>query len=278
MPQVASNGMILEYESFGDPNAETVLLINGLGAQMTRYPLDFCGLLVAQGLRPVRFDNRDVGLSSRCKPGDSYALTDMAADAIGLLDALGLSRAHLVGTSMGGMIAQIMAATSPQRVLSLTSIMSTSGNPDLPRPTAEALAITRRAPLGPEAGEAFIEQGVAHARVIESPGFPWEESLLRQRVRDEAARAYTPDGVGRQRAAVVGAGDRRAQLKTITAPTVVLHGQVDPLARVECGRDTAHSIPGAELIVVPGMGHNLPPQLHETFVAAILRAVARSRS
>lgn len=276
MARAATNGIWLEYDSFGSPADDTVLLINGLGAQMTRWTPEFCQLLAGEGLRPVRFDNRDIGLSTWFNDGDRYSLADMAADALGLLDALGVQRAHFVGLSMGGMIAQTMAASRPERCLSLTSIMSSSGNPALPPPTSEAIAVTRASPLTPADGEAFVAAGIAAARAIESPSFPWDEAVIRARVIAEAERAFHPAGVGRQRKAVVTAGDRREQLRTIRAPTVVLHGVDDPLARIECGRDTAANIPGAELIEVTGMGHNMPPQLHGVFRDAILRAVARS--
>ncbi|MDP3747383.1 MAG: alpha/beta hydrolase [Phenylobacterium sp.] len=277
MPRLGANGIFIEYESFGAERDEVVLLINGLGAQMTRWPEPFCQGLSAEGLRVVRFDNRDVGLSTWLEAGARYSLADMAQDAVGLMDGLRIHRAHIVGLSMGGMIGQTLAATHPNRALSLTSIMSSTGNPDLPRPTAEAIAATQRSDLRPEDGEPFVAAGVKATRAIEGPGFPWAEAQIRRRVTEEAARAFNPEGVGRQRKAVVTAGDRREQLRTISAPTVVLHGAEDPLARVECGRDTAAVIPGAELLVVPGMGHSLPPQLHEVFKAAILRAVARGR-
>jgi pimeloyl-ACP methyl ester carboxylesterase len=273
----ALNGKVaLEYETFGDPAGEAVLLINGLGSQMTRYPASFCALLVAKGLYAIRFDNRDVGLSTWIEDGSSYATADMAADAAAVLDAEGKSAAHIVGMSMGGMIAQEFAAAYPARTLSLTSIMSNTGNPDLPPPTVAAMESLNARPTNP-GDPNFIADSVARAEVIGSPAYPWPDGALAARAKAEADRAFNPPGVARQMAAIRASGDRRSKLAGVTAPTVVLHGADDPLVPVAGGRDTAASIKGAELRVIPGMGHDMPPALFETFIDAIWRAVTRAR-
>jgi pimeloyl-ACP methyl ester carboxylesterase len=277
MARAKANGIELEYESFGDPGAPTLLLINGLGSQMNRWPPAFCQLLVEQGLRAVRFDNRDVGLSTHLPADSAYRVEDMAADCVGLLDHLGVAKAHIVGISMGGMIAQTVAAMYPQRTLSLTSIMSNTGGADLPQPSPEAWAVLRNPPPDPKADfEAFLDHQEKNAKVIGSPAYPWPPGALRERARAEYQRAYHPAGVARQMAGIGASGDRRAQVKTITAPTVVLHGADDPLVPVAGGRDTAACIAGADLIVGPGMGHDMPPALYPTFLDAILRAVKRA--
>ncbi|HEX4198083.1 MAG TPA: alpha/beta hydrolase [Caulobacteraceae bacterium] len=272
----AQSGVVIEYETFGDPADEAVLLINGLGSQMTRWPEAFCGLLAGKGLFPIRFDNRDVGLSTWLGDGDKYSVADMAADAAAVLDAAGKPAAHIVGISMGGMIAQEFAATYPKRTLSLTSIMSSTGNPDLPQPTPAAMETLNARPADPSDPN-FIADSVRRAETIGSPAYPWPDGALAARARAEAARAFNPPGVARQMAAIRASGDRRPRLATITAPTVVLHGEDDPLVPVAGGRDTAANIEGAELRIIPGIGHDLPPALYATFVEAIERAVARSR-
>jgi pimeloyl-ACP methyl ester carboxylesterase len=277
MPKARNGAVELYYETFGDPANEAVLLINGLGSQLTRWPEPFCARLVEKGLCVIRFDNRDVGLSSWLD-GQTYTTDDMAADGAAVLDAVGKRAAHVVGVSMGGMIAQVFAANYPQRTLSLTSIMSSSGNPDLPPAKPEAWAVLMAPPADPNDEEAFIAKGVASARTIGSPGYPWDEAFIRERVISEARRAFNPPGVARQMAAVRAGGDRRPKLATITAPTLVLHGADDPLVPVEAGRDTAANIKGAELVVIPGMGHDLPPGLYQIFADTIWRTVARSRA
>jgi len=276
MPKARHGEVLLEYETFGAPADEAVLLINGLGSQMTRWPAPFCDLLVKCGLFVVRFDNRDVGLSSWLED-TAYSVDDMAGDAAAVLDAVGKRDAHIVGISMGGMIAQVFACLYPTRTLSLTSIMSNTGNPDLPPPTQAALESLMSRPL-PPSDPKYIEQMVAGAMVIASPAYPWPDGALADRARAEAARAYNPPGVARQMSAIRASGDRRARIAKITAPTVVLHGADDPLVPVAGGEDTAANIPGAELRAIPGMGHDLPPALYATFVDAIWRAVERARS
>jgi len=276
MAKAQSGAVAIEYETFGEPANEAVLLINGLGSQMTRWPEAFCALLVDKGLFVIRFDNRDVGLSTWLNDGDKYAVADMAADAAAVLDAVGKPAAHIVGISMGGMIAQEFAATYPERTLSLTSIMSNTGNPDLPQPTPAAMDSLNARPANPSDPN-FIEDTVKRALVIGSPAYPWPDGALAARARAEADRAFNPPGVARQMAAIRASGDRRARLATLDVPTMVLHGADDPLVPVAGGRDTAANIRGAELRIIPGMGHDLPPALYTTFVETIERAVTRAR-
>lgn len=287
-----ANGIEIEYESFGDPANPTILLIMGLGAQLTLWPLPFVEALVARGYRVIRYDNRDVGLSTKLdaagrprlglmmfqrllkmQPKVAYKLADMAADAAGLLDALKIDKAHIVGASMGGMIAQLFAATYPARTLSLTSIMSSTGNPALPRATKEAMNVLVNRPKTDDL-DALVEHGMRAAQVIGSPAYPVDPDLLRTRVRETIQRSTYPDGFARQMAAIIADGDRRNRLKAIKAPTVVVHGAADPLVPIEAGRDTAASIPGARLVEIPGMGHNLPVELIPQMVDAI-ESVAR---
>jgi pimeloyl-ACP methyl ester carboxylesterase len=279
MPKAAANGIEIYYETFGDPANEAILLINGLGSQMTRWPEAFCEKLTAKGYYAVRYDNRDVGLSTWFKAGDSYRLEDMAADAVGLLDALGIARAHLAGVSMGGMIAQTVAAKHPDRVLSLTSIMSAMGDPEGLQSTPEAGAVLNTPAPDPEKDfEAFVAHGIKNARTIGSPGYPWDEDALRNRVISEHQRAFNPAGVARQLAGVRATGDRTEWCKTILCPTMVVHGQADPLVPLIGGRKTAAAIPGAELRVVQGMGHDLPPGLYDVVADAILAVAAKARA
>jgi pimeloyl-ACP methyl ester carboxylesterase len=274
-----ANGIEIEYEDYGAKDAPPVLLIMGLGAQLTLWPMPMVEELVARGYRAIRYDNRDVGLSTKfdgaeapamtaivaalmtgAKPDVPYLLADMAADAVGLLDALDIDKAHVMGASMGGMIAQMVAATYPDRVLSLTSIMSTTGNPMLPPASPEAMAVLTQRPTGTDE-EAIVAHGVRAEKVIGSPGYPADEAVLTERVRAGFRRMHYPPGFARQMAAIVGSGDRRAALSTITAPTMVIHGADDPLVPLAGGRDTAETIPGAKIVEIPGMGHNLPEPL-----------------
>ncbi|MBO6668792.1 alpha/beta hydrolase [Parvibaculum sp.] len=294
MPQVKANGITLEYESFGPQDRETILLIMGLGAQLTMWPTELCDELVKRGYRVIRYDNRDVGLSHKFdehgmpdmtaifgalmagQPAQSpYSLDDMAADAVGLLDALSVKQAHIAGASMGGMIAQLVAANHPERTLSLTSIMSTTGNPEVPQGKPEAMAVLMTpAPEGDI--PAAIERGILAWNTIGSPGYRTDDETLRQWVTRDVNRSLYPVGTARQMAAIVANGDRREKLKNIKVPAVVLHGVDDPLVPVEGGRDTAKSIPGAELREVPGMGHDFPLALVDTFADAIEAAAKRA--
>ena len=270
----------IEFESLGDPAHPAIVLIMGLGMQLLGWPDSFCQALVARGFRVVRFDNRDVGLSGRV-PGrkrpnvllamaaatlhlpvrSAYTLEDMAADTVGLMDRLGIERAHIVGASMGGMIAQIVAASYPQRVLSLTSIMSTSGNRKLSKPSKAAGKALLARPADPLNEESVIEHLVHVFGVIGSPAYPTSREEARARIGRSVRRAYDPAGVARQLVAVIAAGDRRAQLRGIRAPTLVIHGAQDPLVPLAAGRDTAAHIRGARMMVIEGMGHDFPEAL-----------------
>ncbi|MEH6676227.1 alpha/beta fold hydrolase [Phenylobacterium sp.] len=278
MPRAAVNGIEIEYETFGPDDAPAVLLINGLGSQMTRWPVPFCEKLVARGYRAIRFDNRDVGRSTWFQSGDRYTLSDMAADAMGLLDHLKIDKAHVAGVSMGGMIAQTVAIEHPGRVLSLTSIMSATGAPGTMDSTPEAAAVlTQVAPDPTVDEEAFVVHGMKNARTIGSPAYPWTDEALRERVLSEMRRAFNPKGVQRQRGAIGASGDRTEKLAKLNVPTVVLHGEVDPLIPKAGGEATARAIPGAELRIIPGMGHDLPEPLYDTIIDAIVAAAERAR-
>ncbi|MGH6997840.1 MAG: alpha/beta fold hydrolase [Phenylobacterium sp.] len=277
MPRAKNGQVELEYESFGSESAPAILLINGLGSQMTRWPHVFCEKLAAHGYRVIRFDNRDVGKSTWFQPGERYSLSDMAADAVAVLDAAGVAKAHVAGVSMGGMISQLVAIEHPGRVLSLTSIMSATGAAGTmdPAPSAGAV-LTAPAPDPQVDFEAFVAHGMANARIIDSPAYPWDEAELRKRVIAEYERAYTPTASQRQMGAIRADGDRTDRLAKLNIPTVVLHGADDPLIQVIGGEATAKAIPGAELRIVPGMGHNVPPGLYDIFIDAILAAAARA--
>ncbi|MBE2258191.1 MAG: alpha/beta hydrolase [Rhodobacteraceae bacterium] len=293
MSQITANNLQIEYEAFGPAEAPAILLIMGLGAQLSRWNIELCEALVDRGYRVIRFDNRDCGLSSKLDEagvpniGEAlrsgvpivapYTLADMAADSVALLDVLAIERAHIVGASMGGAIAQIIAALYPQRSLSLTCIMSTSSNPALPPPTREA----SRALLAPlpttRDKESLVEDALRRQLAVASPDFPSCPERLRQVLVEEHERGFHPRGVARQLAAFLGSGDRRALLRTIDVPTLVLHGADDPLIPVACGRDVAAHIAGAQMRVIAGMAHDLPVALTEVFANAIA-GIAQSRA
>jgi pimeloyl-ACP methyl ester carboxylesterase len=277
MPTARNGAVEIEYQSFGDDRPETILLVNGLGSQMTRWPEAFCARLVDRGYRAIRYDNRDTGLSSWLD-GQTYVLADMARDGMAVLDAAGVDRAHIAGVSMGGMIVQRMAIDHPGRVLSLTSIMS-APSPATLTSTPEAMAVLNVAPPDPKADfEAFIAHQVANARTIGSPAYPWTEADLRARAEAEYRRGFNPPGVARQRQAIGADGDRTAELGRLSVPTVVLHGEADPLVQPVGGQATAAAIPGAELRMIPGMGHDLPPGLYDIFIDAICAAASRVKT
>ena len=279
MPRAKNGSVEIEYQTFGDDRPETILLVNGLGSQMTRWPEAFCEMLVAKGYRSIRYDNRDTGLSTWVTSGEAYTLADMARDGMAVLDAAGVSQAHVAGVSMSGMIVQRMALDVPERVLSMTSIMSTTGARDAFRSTPEAAAVLNTRPPDPQADfEAFVAHQMKNARTIGSPAYPWDEAALRERVIAEYRRAFNPIGVARQRAAVDADGDRTEALKQLKIPTVVLHGADDPLLMAVGGEATAAAVPGAELRIIPGMGHDLPPALYDTFVDAITTAAKRAKT
>jgi len=291
-----SNGIELEYDSFGNEGHEAFVLVSGLGVQMIRWSDEFCTLLADRGYRVVRFDNRDVGLSSSFsahgtpnleeivqalsqgrRPEVAYTLLDMAADVVGLLDFLGIDKVHVAGRSLGGMVAQLFASLHPGRTLSLTSIMSSTGNPSLPPPGPEAMAaMTRKAPHPHENREGYLRQSLEFSKLIESPRYPTSEADLRAQAEAELERSYTPGCLLRQIAALAVVGDIRRYLHLIQAPTLVIHGRQDPLITVESGEDTARNIRGARLWIVEGMGHDFPRSLYPEFAQAMDETARRS--
>jgi pimeloyl-ACP methyl ester carboxylesterase len=279
----------IAYETFGDPSKPALLLVMGLATQMIAWHEDFCTELADRGFHVIRFDNRDVGRSSamrhlrvptmrqlalRSKKAAGYTLSDMAGDAVGLLDHLGIERAHVVGASMGGMIAQTIAIEHPDRVLSLSSIMSNTGS----RWSGQPKLATYRVLLGtpPQDRDKFIEHVVTMYRVIGSPGFDRDEDDL----RDIAGRSYdrgrNPAGSGRQLAAIIASGDRTERLHGLHVPTVVIHGTKDRLVSPSGGRATAKAIPGAQLVTIEGMGHDLPRATWLRIIGAIAENAARA--
>ena len=287
MPKAQANGIEIHYEEHGDPAADPMLLIMGFGAQLTLWPDELVEALAGHGFRVIRYDNRDIGLSHKFDgvkapgilkmtlltklgftPKVPYTLADMADDGVGLLDALEIDRAHIVGASMGGMIAQHVAARYSQRCKSLTSIFSTTGNPKLPAAKPEALKALVTRPKSMEE-EALVDHGVMLARTIGSPGYPSDEDRLRDRARASVQRSIYPEGPTRHLSAIVADGDRREMLKDVLVPTLVMHGEDDPLVPVEGGRDTAAAIPGAKLKTIPGWGHDLPLELVDEVAEAI---------
>ena len=286
-PQIArANGLDICYEIFGDAKAEPMLLIMGLGAQMVLWDDEFCERLAARGFRVIRFDNRDIGQSSKLSGGKRltalellklrflripvaapYKLSDMAEDTVGLMDALGIRSAHLVGASMGGMIAQEAAISFPARVRSLTSIMSTTGNPKVPPPTREASAMLMAPP--PATKEEYLARFSQTWKLLRVGRFPQDEARDRMRAELCFSRGLNPAGVGRQLRAIFASGSRKERLRVVKAPTLVIHGTVDPLVHPMGGKDTAASIPGAKLLMVEGMGHALPYELWPEIIDAI---------
>jgi pimeloyl-ACP methyl ester carboxylesterase len=297
MPQIDANGIKLEYEASGDPAAPPVLLIMGLGAQLTRWPEPFHRGLVEAGFHVIRYDNRDVGLSTRLDHAGSprlrtavvraalglpvvapYDLGDLAADAIGLLDGLGLRSAHVVGVSMGGMIGQIVAARHRDRVRTLVSIMSTSGDRHLPQPDWRLrLALIRR-PNARGDRELVIDATVALLKRIASPGYPPDDVLLREQVARDVDRSYYPRGLRRQLLAILASGSRAPILGQITAPTLILHGAADPLVPVAAAPDLHQRIRGSQIEIFGGMGHDLPRALVPVITERIVEHVRRAEA
>ena len=294
MPNVTANGIRIEYDTFGDSSFPALLLIAGNGAQMIVWDAEFCELLAKTGLFVIRFDNRDAGLSTKFDEAgipdimaaikaamegktveSPYTLNDMADDSVGLLNALGIEKAHICGASMGGMIAQVISYRHPKYALSLTSIMSTTGNPDLPYGKTEAIAAVV-APA-PEERKAYVEHFVNVWRRIWSPGFPFEEERVRTFMEKSYDRSYCPQGMARQNTAVIAGGDRRSLLSSIKVPTLVIHGADDPLIPVEGGKDTARVIPGASLLIINGMGHDMPKKVWSEIAAAISHHTAQAK-
>ena len=276
------------FETFGSRDDPALLLVMGLGTQMVAWPEDFCRQLAGRGFFVIRFDNRDVGRSThmrgrpptirqlllRDKRAAGYSLADMAADGIGLLDHLGIERAHVAGASMGGMIAQTMAARHPDRVLSLASIMSNTGHRWKGTPGLRIYPTFMRRPG--RTREGAVESTVSVFRLIGSPGFPFDEDATRTTAGLSYDRGYNPAGTSRQLAAILAAGDRAAELRAITAPTVVIHGTKDRMVRPSGGRATAAAIPGAQLVTIDGMGHDLPRGAWDRMIDAIVANARRA--
>lgn len=286
-----ANGLRLCYEEFGSPCDPTIILIMGLGTQMTSWPDTFCETLATNSYRVIRFDNRDIGLSEKIDTDKApnllslmirsrlglqvsvpYTLRDMARDTIGLLDALSIERAHWVGASMGGMIAQLLAAEYPQRTLSLTSIMSTTGRHGLPQ---APLRVLRQMSSRPSAQnkDAYVKHAMQTWALIGSPDYPPEPDELRARILKSLSRCYYPSGYRNQAAAIIECGDRRGVLHRITCPTLVIHGKADILVPVEGGIETAQNIKNAKLELIQGMGHDFPKQLIPKIVKMIINHI-----
>ena len=287
--KVGPAGIDIAYQRLGNPDAPVVLLIMGVGGQSIHWPDAFCHALVNHGLQVIRFDNRDAGLSTHltdAPPPDlraalagdlssvSYTLSDMAADAVGLLHVLGFGKAHVVGASMGGQIAQTMAIEYSDRVRSLTSMMSTTGNRSVGQPSQDVL---REVFSGPPAvtRDEVIQQMLRARRAVGSPGYLSDENEIAARAGRAYDRCYDPGGVARQAIATVASGDRTDSLRHIKVPTLVIHGLADRMCDVSGGRATAEAIPGAELVLIEGMGHDLPPGLQPELAARIAEFVWR---
>jgi pimeloyl-ACP methyl ester carboxylesterase len=267
MPRAKNGAIEIEYECFGDPAKPALLIVNGFGVQMIWTPADFCEQLAARGYHVIRFDNRDVGLSSW--PSEPYTLSDMARDGIAVLDAEGIAKAHIAGISMGGMIVQRMAIEHPDRILSMTSIMSFPG-PDKLVSDPEASAMLTAVPPDPDSQfEDFVAHMIRRARMLESPGYRSDEAYHRDRVISAFRRAYNPPGLQRQMAAIGADGDRTEGLGRLRIPVMVLHGADDPLVHPSGGEATARAIPGAKLRIIIGMGHDMPPSLWKEIADAI---------
>jgi pimeloyl-ACP methyl ester carboxylesterase len=286
--RATANGIEIAYETIGDPSNPPLLLVMGLGTQLIHWDIELCERFAERGFHVIRFDNRDAGRSTyidapvpnirRAMAGlridAPYLLGDMADDAFGLLDHLGTEAAHVVGASMGGMIAQTMAIRSPERVLSLTSIMSTTGERRAGRPKLRVWGVLlRRAPRDKDAA---VEYFVKVFRLIGSKGFPADEDRIRAHAAEAYDRGHSPAGTGRQLAAIMASGDRTERLRGLQVPTLVFHGRDDPLVPFRGGRATAEAIPGARLIGIPGMGHDLPRQVWPQLVDAVAETAARA--
>lgn len=283
MPVAQANGIEIAYETFGDPAAPTVLLVMGLGSQMIHWDVEFCEGIAERGFHVVRFDNRDMGESTRIDepvdvfavmgaigsddmPAVPYLLSDMAADAVGLLDHLGVDEAHLFGVSMGGMIVQTVAIEHPHRVRSLTSVMSTTGDPDVGTPTAEAMTALLSPP--PQTRDELQDTAVRQAGVWGSPGL-YDVERLRRIAGEAWDRGYDPAGAARQLAAIFASGSRSPGLAEIAVPTLVIHGTADTLVQPSGGERTADVVPDAKLLMIDGMGHDLSPPLWPRLIDAL---------
>jgi pimeloyl-ACP methyl ester carboxylesterase len=282
------NGVELVYESIGDPSDPALVLVMGLGMQLIHWETEFCEELAARGFRVIRFDNRDSGRSTKIharvpnlpramaglKIDAPYLLTDMADDTLGLLDHLGVERAHLAGASMGGMIAQTMAIQRPERVLSLTSIMSTTGERRAGRPKLRVWSVLMR--RAPSDKEAYVRYFLRVFRLIGSKTFPVDEERLRALAAASYERGHHPAGTGRQLAAIMASGDRTERLRELSVPTTVIHGKDDPLIPFRGGEATARAIPGARLVAISGMGHDLPREVWPQVIDEIAATAARA--
>lgn len=276
--QVSANGLQITYDSFGDPADPVMILIMGLGTQMIHWSDQFCQLLASKKLKVIRFDNRDIGKSTWLKNypvpsmwnfiGNSlfskkvnapYLLDDMADDTLALMDALNVNKAHLVGASMGGMIAQCIALKSPARVISLTSIMSTTGDRSLPKAKTRVSAKLLK-PLAKEI-EQYVAQSLDVWKMLHGEHFPFDQERVEKMIRDSWQRGCNPAGVARQLSAIIDSPDRTLGLQQLQIPSLIIHGDIDPLVPVECGIATAAAIPSAKLKILEGMGHTLPVQL-----------------
>ena len=288
MAQIDSNSIQIEYETFGKPDSSALLLIIGHAGQLIDWDEKLCKQIAQRGHYVIRFDNRDIGLSTKIddagvpdimktiealmigEPVDPpYTIEDMADDAVGLLDALAIEKAHICGMSMGGMIAQAMALNYPERVLSLISIYSSTGDPEEPQPKPEAMEVLLTPP--PAEREAYIEFRIKLFNTISGPGFPYDQEWLHNHVAQEYDRSFCPQGAARQLMAILTQKSRKPALASLFTPTLVIHGTDDPLVRVECGKNTASAIPGANLMIIEGMGHDLPhggawPQIVDAIV------------
>jgi pimeloyl-ACP methyl ester carboxylesterase len=288
MPRVRANGIDIEYEEFGDPKAAPLLLVTGLGAQMLSWDEAFCEQLAASGFHVIRFDNRDSGLSTRMEAagppdmaaalnGDfhpAYSLDDMAADAAGLLDALGIDVAHIVGVSMGGFISQLIAINHPDRVLSLTSIMSGPSRLEGVPPTAEGTALLFATP--PSTREEAIEMAMVWRRALLGSADPFDEAFERAKATRAVQRAWYPVGTGRQLLAILAAHPRLESLQGVRVPTVVIHGRDDILVPIENGRMVAAAVPGARLLELEGMGHDIPKRVWPRVIDAIAETAGKA--
>jgi pimeloyl-ACP methyl ester carboxylesterase len=287
--KVGPAGIDIAYQRLGNPNARVVLLIMGIAAQCIHWPDDFCYALVDSGLQVIRFDNRDAGLSTHltnAPPPDlpaalagdlssvSYTLSDMAADAVGLMNVLGLRKAHVVGASMGGQIAQTMAIEHPDRVHSLTSMMATTGNMYVGQPSPELLREVFGGPPAVTRAEA-IQKFVRAMCAVASPEYPINENEIIARAGRAYDRSYDPLGTARQAIATVASGDRTERLRHLKVPTLVIHGIADRMCDMSGGRATAEAIPGAELVLIEGMGHTLAPGLRQRLATHITEFVWR---
>jgi len=284
-----ANGIEIAYQEMGDADGEPLLLIMGLATQMIAWDEGFCSLLVERGFRVVRFDNRDIGRSTKFdsaglpsrvdlmtgrRASAPYLLRDMARDTAGLMDHLGVESAHLVGASMGGMIAQATAIEHPERVLSMVSMMSTTGSRRVGPPSLRAFGVLLGSP--PRGRDAAVARAIKTFKVIGSPGFPFEEDRVREISGRSYDRGHSFAGVFRQLHAITASGDRTGALASVKAPTTVIHGKRDPLIRPAGGRATAAAIPGARLRLIEGMGHDLPPALWPTFADEIASNAERA--